>query len=300
MNPRVTVIVLTYNNLDDTIECLDSVSRIDYPSLTVVLVDNHSTDGSIEKIKALFPDIHYVENARNLGVAGGRNAGWQYARKHFAADYLFFLDNDTIVMPDTLSHLSACLVAHSDVVMACGKTYTAPPSTTIMSVGMSVNLYTGLITDIGTGVTDVGQYETPGYVAACGGFAFLVRDSAFFECNGLDEDFNPYGFEDVDFNLRSLEKGGRCYYVPEAIIHHKGCKIGRGYVPLYEKHKAMNYFRLLGRHTTLVQKLCCSVCVPARTLVAMLRYVVRGEIRVVGYQLRGLMESVFKPGPKAE
>lgn len=300
MKPQVTVIVLTHNNCDDTTECLESVSRLDYPCFSVVLVDNHSTDGSIEKIKALFPNIHYVENARNLGVAGGRNAGWQYARNHAASDYLFFLDNDTIVMPDTLSHLAGCLTTHSDVATVCGKTYTAPPSTTIMSAGMTVNLYTGLIADIGTGATDVGQYETPGFVAACGGFGFLVRDSAFLECNGLDEDFSPYGWEDVDFNLRALEKGSRCYYVPEAIIYHKGCKIGRGYVPLYEKYKAKHYFRLLGRHTTFVQKICCSVCIPARALVAFLRLIVRGEVGVVVYQLSGAMESVFTSSRKAE
>jgi len=294
MIPRVTVIVLTHNNLDDTLECLGSVSESDHANFDVLLVDNHSTDGSIENIRALFPDIHYLVNATNLGVAGGRNAGWQYAREHLPADFLCFLDNDTVMKPETLRLLSESLSEHPDVAIACGKAYTAPPSTTIMSVGMRVNLYTGVVTDIGTGEADAGQYDSPGYVAACGGFCFMVKHDVFEECNGLDNGYNPYGFEDVDLCLRVLEKGYRCYYVPLATLHHKGCKIGRGYVPLYEKYKVKHLFRLLNRHTTFVQKLTCALCVPARAAARILRHVGRGELRAVASHLRGAYELVFR------
>lgn len=293
MQPQVAVIVLTHNNLADTIECLDSVRESVYSKFDVLLVDNHSTDGSIEKIKSSYPDVHYQENSTNLGVAGGRNSGWRYVHKHFSADYLLFLDNDTVIMPDTLSLLAECLNSHPDVATACGKTYTAPPSNIVMSAGMHVNLYTGVVTDIGTGETDEGQYDAPGYVQACGGFGFMVKENAFRECAGLDEAFNPYGWEDVDFCLRAREKGYRCYYIPEATIYHKGCKIGRGYVLQYEKFKVKHYFRLLSRHTNFAQKLCCAIVVPVRGLVATVKLLARGEFRAVTSQLRGALESVF-------
>ena len=293
MNPRVAVIVLTHNNLEDTTECLTSVLESDCADYDVLLVDNGSTDGSIEKLEALFPNIHFLINAENLGVAGGRNAGWHYVREHLDADYLCFLDNDTVVRPQTIRLLTECLQARPEVAVACGKAYTAPPSTTIMSVGMTINLYTGVITDIGTGETDTGQYESPGYVAACGGFCFVVKHDVFRECEGLDNSFNPYGFEDADFSLRALERGYRCYYVPQAVLYHKGCKIGRGYVPYYEKYKVKHLFRLLSRHTTIVQKLTCSVCIPSRALLAILKLVARGEFHIVMSQFRGALESTI-------
>lgn len=294
MKPHVTVIVLTYNKYYDTVECLESVADLEYPCFDVVLVDNHSTDGSIAKIKTLFPEIHYLENSQNLGVAGGRNSGARYARENTPAEYLLFLDNDTVVHAKTLALLADCLNTHPEVVIACGKTYTAPPSTTIMSVGMTVNLYTGVITDIGSGEEDIGQYEQAGYVTACGGFGFMVRATDFEKCDGLDEDYSPYGWEDVDFSLRAAKKGYRAYYVPDAVLYHKGCKIGRGYVPEYEKYKVKNYFRLLNRHTTLLQKTCCIVCIPPRGLWALIKLVAKGRFGIVVSQLSGAVALLLR------
>jgi len=293
MTPRVAVIVLTHNNFDDTVECLDSVLASDYAEYDLVLVDNGSEDGSIEKIRERFPGLHYQLNEVNLGVAGGRNSGWRYVRDNLEADCLLFLDNDAIVRPDTMRILVDCLHARADVAIACGKAYTAPPSTTIMSAGMVVNLYTARVTDIGTGEEDTGQYDDPGYVAACGGFCFMVRHDVFRECNGLEDAYNPYGFEDVDLSLRALKIGYRCYYEPRAVVWHKGCKIGRGYVSHYEKYKVRNFFRLLNRHATLPQKLSCAICIPAKGVLAVLRLVFQGELRVVASQFRGAVESAL-------
>jgi len=203
MGALAAVIVLTYDNFDDTVECLDSVLESSYANFQIVLVDNYSTDGSIEKLRARYPTIHHLQNERNLGVAGGRNAGWRYVRERIAADVLLFLDNDTVVRPATLATLVCHLEEHPESAIACAKTYTAPPSTTIMSAGMSVNLFTGAIGDVGSGEEDVGDYDEPRTVDACGGFGFIVRSSVFEDCAGLDEDYNPYGWEDVDFCLRA-------------------------------------------------------------------------------------------------
>ncbi len=292
-NISAAVIVVTYNNLTDTLECLDSVSRLRYSSFEVVLVDNHSTDGSLEKIAARYAAVHYVTNAENLGVAGGRNSGWEYVSRQFSCDYLFFLDNDTVIHPDSLSHLVQALEGDPELGIVCGKTYTAPPSETIMSVGMKVNLYTGFIADIGSGEKDAGQYDNAAVVSACGGFAFLIRDSLFRALNGLANEFNPYGWEDVDLSFRALKKGYRCYYNPKAIIYHKGCKIGRGYIPLYEKYKVKHYFRFLARHTNAIQKLTCSIIIPFRAAASVLKLILRGQGKILSSHLSGALETLF-------
>jgi GT2 family glycosyltransferase len=298
MHYSIAVIVLSYNNFDDTVECIESVRESQYPDLYIVLVDNHSSDGSIQKIKATYPDIHYVDNPRNLGVAGGRNAGWRYIRATRAPDFLLFLDNDTVLQAETIPTLAGYLAANSDAALVCGKTYTAPPSNTIMSAGMSVNLYTGSIRDVGSGEEDVGKYDNPRVVPACGGFAFMLRTAVFDDCNGLDERFNPYGWEDVDFCLRAKQKGHNCHYVPAAVLYHKGCTIGRGYVPLYEKYKVKHFFLLLSRHATVLQKMSCFLFVSARAVAMLSRHVVRGESRLIAPKFSGAYESLFgrKPG----
>jgi GT2 family glycosyltransferase len=292
----VAVIVLTHNKLEDTLECLESVAQLDYPSFETILVDNHSTDGSIEEIAARYPGIRCVRNSENLGVAGGRNAGWAYVSRNLACDYLFFLDNDVVLTPGSLSQLVSVLRDHAEIGIACGKTYTAPPSNTIMSVGLTVNLYTGFITDIGGGERDDGQFEDAGYVSACGGFAFLVRTPLFRELGGLANEFNPYGWEDVDLCFRALKRGFRCYYTPKAVIYHKGCKIGRGYIALYEKYKVKHYFLFLSRHANVIQKFTCAMVIPFRAAWYVLRLIFRGHGKVLGSHVSGALETVVGRG----
>ena len=96
-NPKVAIIILNWNGLKDTIECLESVKKIDYPNYEIIVVDNASVDGSPEKLKELFPDITLIRNKENLGYAGGNNVGIRYALKN-NAEYIFVLNNDTVVV----------------------------------------------------------------------------------------------------------------------------------------------------------------------------------------------------------
>jgi GT2 family glycosyltransferase len=287
MHARLAVIVLTFDNFDDTVECLVSVLSSHYRDFELLLVDNHSTDGSSEKLRARFPDIHHLRNEANLGVAGGRNAGWKWVREQLAADTLLFLDNDTVLEPETIGRLVTYLDERPEVALVSGKAYTAPPSRTLMSAGMRVNLYTGSIGDIGSGETDTGQYDDARSVAACGGFCFMVRRTAFEALGGLDEGYNPYGWEDVDFCLRASQRGHECHYVPQAIVYHKGCKIGRGYVPHYEKYKTRHLFRLLLRHTNPLQRLCWGSVIVVRGAFVLGRLLLQGEGRIAAAQLSG-------------
>ena len=71
----IYIVILNWNGRDDTLECLDSVSKIDYPNYEVVVVDNGSTDDSVRSIKEKFPKIKVIENESNLGFAAGNNEG---------------------------------------------------------------------------------------------------------------------------------------------------------------------------------------------------------------------------------
>ena len=94
--PKVFIIILTWNRLSDTLECLESVKKIVYPNYEIIVVDNGSTDGSAEAIARRYPEITLVKNESNLGYAAGNNRGMETAL-HMGCDYVFLLNNDTTI-----------------------------------------------------------------------------------------------------------------------------------------------------------------------------------------------------------
>lgn len=103
-HPKVYVIILNWNGLEDTLECLGSVFQMDYQNFEVLVVDNGSKDNSINFIKTKYPQVVLIENKENLGYTGGNNIGMRYALNN-GADYVWLVNNDTVVMVDTLSKL---------------------------------------------------------------------------------------------------------------------------------------------------------------------------------------------------
>src|SRR4030042_3841159 len=104
MNPKVYIIILNWNGCNDTIECIESLKSVTYPNFSVVVVDNASSDNSIDVIPRKYRDIAFIEVKKNMGFAGGNNIGIKYALEH-GADYILLLNNDTTVEPNFLTEL---------------------------------------------------------------------------------------------------------------------------------------------------------------------------------------------------
>ncbi|MGB9590946.1 MAG: glycosyltransferase family 2 protein, partial [Candidatus Kryptoniota bacterium] len=95
-SPLVYIIILNWNGKDYTASCLDSISKVNYPRFVTVVVDNGSSDGSVEYISRSFPWVKVVANTNNLRFAGGNNIGIDLAIAN-NADYVLLLNNDTVV-----------------------------------------------------------------------------------------------------------------------------------------------------------------------------------------------------------
>ena len=96
--PKVGVVILNYNGKSLAEQCIRSVLNSGYPEKEIILVDNASTDGSLDYFRGLFPDVYGLANKENLGIAGGRNQGFIEAIRR-GADYVLSLDNDTRIEP---------------------------------------------------------------------------------------------------------------------------------------------------------------------------------------------------------
>src|SRR4030067_2042822 len=114
--PKVVTIVLNWNGKEDTLECLHSLQRSSYSNFTTIVVDNGSTDGSVPAIKNAFPDLVVIKNRDNLGFTGGNNIGIRHALVN-GADYVWLLNNNTIIQPDTLANLVAKAETSPDIVI---------------------------------------------------------------------------------------------------------------------------------------------------------------------------------------
>lgn len=108
MEPKVGIIITSWNNKEDTLECLRSVYRIEYPDIMVVVVDNGSTDGAADAISAEFPLVVLIRSAANMGFCAANNMGIQRAAAD-GVEYFLALNNDTVVVPGIVRKLRSVL-----------------------------------------------------------------------------------------------------------------------------------------------------------------------------------------------
>lgn len=276
----LVVVVLSFNKRHQTLRCLESVRRLRYRPLKVLVVDNASTDGSAESVAAEYPEVDLLRSPVNRGAAGGRNLGIGYARDRYRPAYVLFLDDDAVVDDLLAEKLVAAMREDPRVGLATPKAYRFAARDVIASAGgMQVRLGRGSITDIGAGARDRGQFEQGGMVESCVGFTVLARFEALERARGFDESYNPYGWEEVDLSLRLRGLGYTIQYVPAAICWHAGGTPGRGgRVLTYERGKILNYLRLMRRHASAGEWLGFMAVLPlrgAQLLAAQLRGVAR-------------------------
>jgi len=212
MTPLVSVVIVNFNGKKFLDDCLSSLSRQTYRDFEVILVDNGSSDGSAGYVRERYPSVILVGTGKNLGFAGGTNAGICAAQGAF----IFTLNNDTITDPHLLEEIIKPMQGDLCVGM-CGAKMLLPDGR-IDSTAICLSR-SGSAWDRGKGEPDRGQYDTAEEIfGPCAGAA-LYRRSMLDEIGLFDEDFFLY-FEDVDLAFRGRLAGWKCWYVPSARVVH--------------------------------------------------------------------------------
>jgi GT2 family glycosyltransferase len=212
-SPAVACILVNWNNAADTSECLAALGRQDYPSLTVVVVDNASTDGSLAVLQAAHPWATYIANPENAGFPKACNVGARHPLAA-AADFLWLLNNDTIAPPDTLRQMVA--VAQDNPVLGIVGSvlyYQHNPALIQAWGGGHVNRWTAYNTHYHA-PADFGPDTYITFASA------LIRGKLYRQLGGLFEGAFMY-FEDADFCLRAQRSGWQLGVAPETAILHK-------------------------------------------------------------------------------
>jgi GT2 family glycosyltransferase len=220
-NKKVCIIILNWNGLDDTIECLESLKKLSYPDHHVLIVDNGSTGNDVSEIKARFADyVHIIENPKNYGFTVGNNMGIKYARTLFKPDYYLLLNNDTVVAPDFLDYLVKSTDSNTTTGMTVPKVYYYELPDHFQTVGVKHHMWTGQISPTGRGERDRGQFDQKREVNSVMGCCMLIKSEVIDIVGLLDEDYFCYR-EETDYCLRILKAGYKIFYVPESKIWHK-------------------------------------------------------------------------------
>jgi GT2 family glycosyltransferase len=211
-HPYISIIIPNYNGKHFLSGCLSSLRDQTYDNFEIIIVDNGSSDGSVDFIHKNFPSAKVVETGKNLGFAGGTNAGIRVAQ----GDYILTLNNDTIVDPHFLEEIQKPFLQDCRTGM-CGSKMVLPDGR-IDSTAICFSR-SGAAWDRGIGESDTGQYDTPEEIfGPCAGAA-LYRRSMLEEIGLFDEDFFLY-MEDLDLAFRARLAGWKCMYVPTARVVH--------------------------------------------------------------------------------
>lgn len=245
--PRVAIIILNWNGKVDTLECLASVSQLDYSNHETVVVDNGSTDDSIEAIARQYPDVTVLKTGENLGYAGGNNVGIRWALNR-AADFVLILNNDTIVARDMLNHLVMTGLLE-DQIGLLGPTnyYYSEPSTVWATGAMLANPPEYGYTILGNCDAD-SCWKVAVEVDAIVGSAIIIKKSVFSKIGLFDEKFFLC-WEEFDFADRARKAGFKCLFVPESKIWHKiGSSLGEIASPLRTYYNARNKLLWAKKH----------------------------------------------------
>lgn len=211
----VSVIIVNFNGRHWLENCLTAVRAQLAGKEEVILVDNGSDDGSIEFVREEFPDVRLLALDRNVGFAGGNNAGAGVA----SGGILAFLNNDTVPQSGWLNALRGPLDRDPSVDLTTSRIVYLHDPSLIDSAGDGYLRAGGAFKRL-HGAPFVLGNESIEVFGACGA-AFMIRRDVFVELGGFDEDFFMV-YEDVDLSYRARLRGHRCIYVADAIVHHAG------------------------------------------------------------------------------
>jgi GT2 family glycosyltransferase len=218
--PAWQAIVLSWNGREDTLRCLESLTRVEHADLGIICVDNGSTDGSQQAIGERFPQVVQIEAGANLGYAGGNNLGLRHALES-GARWMVLVNNDATVAPDVIEGFERVARERPRAGILAGKVYFAERPHTIWFAGQRVSELLGYSgRPRGYGRPDGPRYCRVARTGRAVGALMAISRQAIESVGLLDEELFVY-VEDVDWALRTRGAGMEVVFAPEARAWHR-------------------------------------------------------------------------------
>ena len=272
MAQKISIVIVSYNVCQLLDECLQSVGRaLDGIEGEVYVVDNNSTDRTVETLQPKYPQVHFIANQNNVGFARANNQ----AIRQSDSEYVLLLNPDTVVFEPTLRGCLEFMDQHPEaggtgVRMLTRDGNPAPESrravptpwvSMLKMLGFTRRYYMSHL-----------PWDQPSQIEVVSGAFCLLRRKALDQVGLLDEDFFMYG-EDIDLSFRLLKGGWQNWYLPFDIIHYKGEsteKTSFRYVHVFYQAMLI-FFRKHYGHLSLLFTLPVKVAIYFRAFLALLQ-----------------------------
>jgi GT2 family glycosyltransferase len=244
--PLLSIVILNTNRRDDTLACLESLSKSTYTNLKIIVLDNSSTDGSAEAIRSTYPDVQIVSLTENLGYAGNNNVGIEKALEQ-GADWVLILNEDTILDQGCITELVDVGEIDPKIGIVGPMVYHYNEPGVIQSAGGMLGKY-WQSQHLGQNENDAGQFQSPHAVEWISGCAILVRRAAIERAGMLDASFFIY-WEETEWCIRIARSGWKIIHVPQAKIWHKGVQRDYQPKPSFTYYGTRNHLLTLSKHS---------------------------------------------------
>lgn len=242
--PMVVVVILNWNNLPDTLECVESVLRSDYKHLAVLVVDNNSLEDPTTVLRDRYPSVCVLRTARNLGYGGGNNVGIRWAIDRGAV-HVLLLNNDAIVSPDMVQRLVSAVDTDDRIGMVTPRVFYYDRPAEVYWDGGVIDWETG-----DTPHDSASLRVEDGVIASewLDGCALLARVATIHEIGLLDDRYFLY-FEDAEWSVRASRQGWKTAVVTMAHAWHKVSRSTGGFAnPAVRFYYVRNQYRFLRTH----------------------------------------------------
>lgn len=303
----VSLITINYNSLDVTAEMLDSVRKLSYPNLEIIVVDNASKEDPEAFLRKNYPEVIYIRSEKNLGFSGGNNLGIQASK----GDFLYFINNDTELIEgsiellldcfktiDQLGAVSPLIYHHPDLHEASGELIQYAGTT-------PVNTLTARNRTIGAGEIDQGQFQKATPTPYVHGAAMMVPRKVVEKVGMMPEEFFLY-YEELDWCEQIRNAGFKIYLEPRAKIYHKeSISVGK-MSTLKTFYLTRNRILFTRRNRSAGQVFLFSLFLTFCTLPKnLITYLIKGEwqhakvfLQAIVWHLKPESKAAFKPLPR--
>jgi len=250
--PLISIVIPNFNGARYLENCLRSLQSQTHTKIEIVVVDNASEDNSAAMIQAVAPEAILLQQTRNLGFAGGADAGIRACH----GEWIAVLNNDAEAARDWLAECVHAIHRHPDAAFLAGKILEFSNRRRLFSAG-DCYLRAGIGYRRGQEQQDGINFQEECEIFSASGCAALYRRDVLAKMEGYDEDFFAY-LEDVDLGLRLQAAGYRGYYVPRAEVYHYGAATSGGeFSPLAVRLRTRNSLLLLFKSVPAMIVLRC-------------------------------------------
>lgn len=225
VDPLVTFVVVNWNGENYLSECLDSIQNQSYRSVELIVVDNASTDSSLQILKDR-PGLRLIQNDKNLGFGPANNQALVEARGEIIA----FINNDIVLDRTWLQKITAPMIERSEVGMCAGKTLSYQQPEMIDNTGHLL-YWDGVNRGRGRMQKDCGQFDQVTEAFFPSGAACIFRTEMLRKIGYFDEDFYLYG-DDTELGIRARLTGWECAFTPDAVAYHRYSGSSSAYDPI--------------------------------------------------------------------